>query len=76
LLHIIIFKVYFLICIKIFIANPIYIFEIYSNDKKEEVYFMKSYSYYFKPGRKFCRFKTESGVEEGEVTINKTLVKE
>jgi hypothetical protein len=39
----------------------IFIFEMYTNDKGEELYYMEIY--YFKHQRKFYRFKTESGVE-------------
>jgi hypothetical protein len=49
-------------------------FEIYTNDKGEEVYFMKFF--YNRRGRRYFMFKTESGTEEGEVTIIKTLPEE
>jgi hypothetical protein len=48
-------------------------FEMYTNEKGEEVYFMKFF-YYFLDSR-YYMFKTESDVEEGEVTINKTSLK-
>jgi hypothetical protein len=50
------------------------LFGIYTNYKGEEVYFMKFY--YNVSERKYSRFKTESGFEDGEVSITKTVPKE
>jgi hypothetical protein len=49
------------------------IFEIYTNDKGEEVYFMKFF--YNTRDRIYFKFKTESGEEE-EITVIKTIPKE
>jgi hypothetical protein len=42
---------------------------MYANYKGEKVYFMKLF--YYLSDRRYSRFKTESDIEKGEVTINK-----